>query len=51
MNDWLLTSKEVFLKDLKTLNLEKLTASLIKGVINFLNHFLNFLFFKEINNF
>jgi len=48
MNDWLLTSKEVFLKDLKALNLERLTASLIKGVVNFLNHFLNFLKNPEI---
>ena len=43
MNDWLLTSKEVFLKDLKSLNFEKSTAFLIKAGRDFLSYLLEFL--------
>ena len=43
MNDWLLTSKEVFLKDLKSLNFEKSTAFLMKAGRDFLSYLLEFL--------
>lgn len=43
MNDWLSTSKEVFLKNLESLDLEKSTAFLIKAGRDFLNCFLEFL--------
>jgi len=43
MNDWLSTSKEVFLKNLESLNLEKSAAFLMKAGSDFLNCLLEFL--------